>query len=54
MVVQISRHIREEHRQALDWLNRDGSSTEYFGVMVELLRINESKAAAPQGCGDSE
>jgi hypothetical protein len=45
VVVWISRHIREEHRQALDWLNRDGSSTEYFGVIVELLQIDDSKPA---------
>jgi len=42
----VSRNVREEHRQALDWLNRgDGASTEYFGVVVELLQIDGSKPA---------
>jgi hypothetical protein len=46
VVVWVSRNIREEHRQALDWLNRgDGASTEYFGVVVELLQIDDSKPA---------
>lgn len=44
IVVWISKEIREEHRQALDWLNRgDGATTEYFGVVVELLQIDESR-----------
>lgn len=46
VVVWVSRRIREEHRQALDWLNRgDGATTEYFGVVVELLQIDGSKPA---------
>jgi hypothetical protein len=46
VVVWVSRNVREEHRQALDWLNRgDGASTEYFGVVVELLQIDGSKPA---------
>jgi hypothetical protein len=46
VVIWVSSRIREEHRQALDWLNRgDGASTEYFGLVVELLQIDESKPA---------
>jgi hypothetical protein len=46
VVVWISRSIRDEHRQALDWLNRgENSRIEYFGVVVELLRIGDSKPA---------
>ncbi len=44
VVVWVSRKFREEHRQALDWLNR-GASTEYFGVVVELLQVDDSKPA---------
>ena len=46
IVIWVSREFREEHRQALDWLNRgDGATTEYFGVVIELLQIDESKPA---------
>ncbi len=44
VVVWVSRKFREEHRQVLDWLNR-GASTEYFGIVVELLQIDDSKPA---------
>jgi hypothetical protein len=46
VVIWVSREFREEHRQALDWLNRgDGATTEYFGVVLEVLRIGGSKPA---------
>lgn len=46
VVIWISREIREEHRKALDWLNRgEGATTEYFGVVLELLQIDGSKPA---------
>lgn len=46
VVIWIAREFREEHRQALDWLNRgDGATTEYFGVVLELLQVDDSKPA---------
>jgi hypothetical protein len=46
VVIWVSRQFREEHRQALDWLNRgDGTDTEYFGVVLELLKVDESNPA---------
>lgn len=46
VVIWVSREFREEHRQALDWLNRgDGATTEYFGVIIELLQVDDSKPA---------
>lgn len=44
VVVWVCREFREEHRQALDWLNRN-ETTEFFGVVIEVLRIGESLPA---------
>jgi hypothetical protein len=42
-VVWISTHFGEQHRQAIDWLNqRTDEDTNFFGVELELLRINGS------------
>ena len=45
-VVWVTRDFRDEHRQALDWLNqRTGENTQFFGVVIELLRIDDSRLA---------
>ena len=46
VVVWLTLEFRDEHRQALDWLNRrTGEDTEFFGVAVELWRIGGSAPA---------
>jgi len=45
-VIWISEAFRDEHRSALDWLNkRIGSDTQFFGITVEVFEIDESKPA---------
>lgn len=45
-VVRVSPQLREEHCQALDWLNRRlGSSLEFFGVAIEVIQIGSSLPA---------
>ena len=45
-VVWVTREFRDEHRQALDWLNqRTGDDTLFFGVEVELWKIGDSLPA---------
>lgn len=46
VIVWIAKKFRDEHRAALDFLNsRTGEDTEFFGVGVELWRIEGSRAA---------
>ena len=46
VVVWLTKDFREEHRLALDWLNqRTGKDTEFFGVVVELWKIDDSRLA---------
>ena len=45
-VVWLAERFREEHRQALDWLNqRTDSETSFFGVLIEVFRIDNSPPA---------
>jgi hypothetical protein len=44
--VWIAPEFRDEHREALDWLNRrSDSETNFFGVVVEALQIDSSLPA---------
>lgn len=46
VMVWIVKDFRDEHRQALDWLNqRTGEETEFYGVEVRAVRIDNSRPA---------
>jgi Domain of unknown function (DUF4268) len=46
VLVWVATHVREEHRQALTWLNeRTREEILFFGVEIELLRIGDSLPA---------
>lgn len=45
-IVWISSEISEEHRAAIDWLNRIANrSAQFFGIEIELWKIGDSQAA---------
>lgn len=46
-VVWISTQFREEHRAAIDWINRQtGEGFDFFGVEIEVVKIDDSRPAA--------
>jgi hypothetical protein len=46
-IVWVSPAFREEHRQALDWLNQHtDDSIAFFGLQLEVIKIGDSKPAA--------
>lgn len=46
VVVWVADFLRDEHRQALEWLNqRTDEDTQFFGVIVEIFKIDDSKPA---------
>ena len=45
-VIWIAEIIRDEHRQALEWLNqRTDEDTNFFGVVINVIKIDDSKPA---------
>jgi Domain of unknown function (DUF4268) len=45
-IVWIATAFREEHRQALDWLNENtGDNAHFFGIQLQVVRIGSSERA---------
>lgn len=45
-VIWISEHVRDEHRQTIEWLNqRTGTETHFFAIEIEVFRVDESRPA---------
>ena len=46
VIVWVAKYFRDEHREAIDWLNRHtNEDAEFFGVAVELWKIDASRPA---------
>ena len=46
VVVWVAKNFRDEHREAIDWLNRHtNEDAEFFGVAIELWKIDGSRPA---------
>ena len=46
VLVWIAKELRDEHRKALEWLNEHtGPDVDFFGVVIEVVRIDDSKPA---------
>ena len=50
VIVWIAKEYRDEHRAALEFLNgRTGEDTQFFGVVVEVWKIDKSHPAVISG-----
>jgi len=46
VIIWISKSIRDEHRQTLEWLNeRTDVATQFFGITIEVFKIDNSRPA---------
>jgi len=45
IIVWIAKEFSEEHRAAVDWLNYNMPKVYYFGLVMELIRIDDSAPA---------